>query len=66
MLLERQDEWGGGSEARSERAMVKMIVDNGPAQYHGVTVGSKVMAVNGESVEGLTYQETLERIKVGP
>ncbi|CAN0401420.1 unnamed protein product, partial [Laminaria digitata] len=29
----------------------------------GVTVGSKVKNVNGEAVEGLTYQQTLERIK---
>lgn len=28
-------------------------------------MGSKVKKVNGEGVEGLTYQETLERIKVG-
>lgn len=32
MLLERHDEWPEGSEMRSERAVVKMVVDNGPAQ----------------------------------
>ncbi|CAM9580965.1 unnamed protein product [Sphacelaria rigidula] len=63
MLLERHDEWPEGSEMRSERAVVKMVVDNGPAQTRGVTVGSKVKKVNGEAVTGLTYQETLERIK---
>lgn len=36
-------------------------------QTRGVTVGSKVKKVNGETVTSLTYQETLERIKVsGP
>ncbi|CAM9344514.1 unnamed protein product [Scytosiphon promiscuus] len=63
MLLERHDEWPDGREQRSERAIVKMVVDSGPAQIRGVTVGSKVKRVNGEPVEGLTYQETLERIK---
>lgn len=32
MLLERHDEWPEGSEMRSERAVVKMVVDNDPAQ----------------------------------
>lgn len=35
-----------------------------PGQTRGVTVGSKVKKVNGEPVTSLTYQETLERIKV--
>lgn len=35
MLLERHDEWPEGTEARSERAVVKMVVDNGPAQVTG-------------------------------
>ncbi|CAB1102962.1 unnamed protein product [Ectocarpus sp. CCAP 1310/34] len=65
MLLERHDEWPDGREKRSERAIVKMVVDSGPAQIRGVTVGSKVKRVNGETVEGLTYQQTLECIKVG-
>ncbi|CAN0434483.1 unnamed protein product, partial [Ectocarpus sp. 8 AP-2014] len=33
------------------------------AQIRGVTVGSKVKRVNGDTVEGLTYQQTLECIK---
>ena len=32
MLLERQDEWPDGRPQRSERAIVKMVVDGGPAQ----------------------------------
>ena len=32
MLLERHDEWPDGREQRSERAIVKMVVDCGPAQ----------------------------------
>lgn len=32
MLLERHDEWPDGREQRSERAIVKMVVDSGPAQ----------------------------------
>ncbi|CAN0039675.1 unnamed protein product [Ectocarpus fasciculatus] len=63
MLLERHDEWPDGREKRSERAIVKMVVDSGPAQIRGVTVGSKVKRVNGDTVEGLTYQQTLECIK---
>lgn len=32
MLLERHDEWPDGRAQRSERAIVKMVVDSGPAQ----------------------------------
>lgn len=47
MLLERHDEWPGGSERRSERAIVKMVVDSGPAQVryglqHDVLVAPRV------------------------
>lgn len=38
MLLERHDEWPDGREKRSERAIVKMVVDSGPAQVGGFFV----------------------------
>ncbi|CAM9773421.1 unnamed protein product [Chrysoparadoxa australica] len=66
MLLERNDEWGRESEQRKERAVVKMVVDDGPAQARGVTVGSTVLAVNDQDVDGLTYHEVLELVKNVP
>jgi hypothetical protein len=52
MLIERHDEWREGSEQRTECAIVKMVVDNGPAFHYGVTVGSILLSVAEESVAG--------------
>ncbi|TFJ88322.1 hypothetical protein NSK_000671 [Nannochloropsis salina CCMP1776] len=63
MLLERKDEWVRGSVARRERTVVTLVVEGGEAEAKGVAVGSMIVSINGEDVTGLTYKETLERIK---
>jgi hypothetical protein len=61
--MERQDHWQKGADAREERAVVKMVVENGAAMRAGVTVGSILLAVNGESVKGFNYLKCLDVIK---
>jgi len=61
VLMERVDDTMRG--ATSERAVVKMVVENGAAMRAGVTQGSVLLAVNGESVKGKSYLECLDMIK---
>jgi hypothetical protein len=63
MLLERKDEWTRGAVARRERTVVTLVVEGGEAEAKGVGLGSMIASINGEDVTGLTYKETLERIK---
>lgn len=63
MLLERKDEWTRGAVARRERTVVTLVVEGGEAEGKGVGLGSMLASINGEDVTGLTYKETLERIK---
>jgi hypothetical protein len=64
MLLERKDEWTRGHVQRRERTVVTLVVEAGEAEQKGVTVGSMIMSINGESVIGKTYKETLDMVKL--
>jgi len=66
MLLERRDEWKPGSEKRFETTTVKMVVEGQAAAARGVTVGSKILTINGQNCLRKTYQETLELVKTLP
>jgi hypothetical protein len=61
VLMERVDDVSGGKT--QEKAVVKMVVENGAAMRAGVYQGSVLLAVNGESVRGKSYLECLDMIK---
>ena len=63
LLLERKDEWVSGLASRAERAVVRMVIADTESDVRGVSVGSKVVAVNGESVVGRTYEDILQIIR---
>jgi C-terminal processing protease CtpA/Prc len=44
--------------------VVTLVVEAGEAEQKGVTVGSMIMSINGESVIGKTYKETLDMVKL--
>lgn len=63
LLLERKDEWIPGCAERSERAVVRMVVAGTESEVRGVTSGSKVVAVNGDSMLSVPYSEVLEVVR---
>ena len=68
MLLEKQEDWtpGTASEARKERTVVKMVIENGAADVRGVMVGSKVVRINSTDVMSKPYTEVLNMVKELP
>jgi len=69
MLLERHDEWvqSPGSVGKlKECTVVKLIVEHGAADVKGVTLGSRVVGVNGLDTRSRPYLETLNLVKTTP
>ncbi|GMI30781.1 hypothetical protein TeGR_g7812 [Tetraparma gracilis] len=69
MLLERHDEWvdGAGKPGTlKECTLVKLVVEHGAADVKGITLGSRVMAVNGRDTKNLAYLDTLNLVKTTP
>jgi hypothetical protein len=65
VLMERLDVLGQ-HDKRQERAVVKLVVENGSADRVGVTVGSIVVGINGRSVACDSYNTILSTIKSAP
>ncbi|GMH60199.1 hypothetical protein TrRE_jg3769 [Triparma retinervis] len=66
MLLERHDEWiqpPGGVGKLKECTVVKLIVEHGAADVKGVSLGSRVVAVNEHDCLHRPYLETLNLVK---
>ena len=69
MLLERHDEWvqkPGGVGKLKECTVVKLIVEHGAADVKGVSLGSRVVAVNEHDCQHRPYLETLNLVKTTP
>ena len=70
MLLERHDEWVQGDPATpgklKECTLVKLVVEHGAADVKGITLGSRVMSVNGMDCKNLAYLDTLNLVKTTP
>ncbi|GMH57183.1 hypothetical protein TrST_g13325 [Triparma strigata] len=70
MLLERHDEWvpGNGKVAGKlkECTLVKLVVEHGAADVKGISVGSRVLAVNSHNCAHRPYLETLNLVKITP
>lgn len=49
-----------------DRAAVQKVFANTPADRAGILVGDKILAINGQSTEAFTLDETMERLRGDP
>ncbi|MEW5421575.1 S41 family peptidase [Amorphus sp. 3PC139-8] len=68
MQVQTRGEFGGlGIEVTMEDEVVKVVspIDDTPAQKAGILAGDKIIALDGETVRGLTLSEAVEKMR-GP
>jgi len=61
--LQNRNRYAGVGIAMSQDLVVTDVFDGSPAEGAGILIGDKLIAVNGESIEGLTPTETSAKVR---
>ena len=61
--LQNRNRYAGVGIAMSQELVVTDVFDGSPAEAAGIMIGDKLIAVNGESIEGLTPADTSAKVR---